>query len=168
MPTSKKKIIIPVALVLTLFLVAIGIYLKINNQPQDTSPMPSPQSSQSSMPVSSRTTSSSTTTTVQIQNPNISITLNSPIDGQVFTDTITIRTVVSGTNNGTCTARFTNDNGQVKTYEAEIVQAATYFACGGFDVPQTDFETKGDWMVQVIVNSVDGSSKSATRRISIQ
>lgn len=171
---KKKKSSVAIATSIILAILLIGAFFLFRNNSSDETkksdskkPSTTSKTSPKSNGGSSASTTDSTTDSGPDENNNITIALNSPIQGQTFSGIIVVRTVVTGTSEGKCTATFTQENSVDVVVEAAIIQAPTYKTCEGFDVDRSKFPRGGTWSVQVKVKSGKSEGKSEKREFTI-
>lgn len=86
--------------------------------------------------------------------------------GQVGTQ-ISVRTLVNGTDSGTCDMVFTKSGATTVTKTFDITQGATEHLCNG-DINTSDFGTSGEWDLTVTAKASGVSSKPATQKVMVQ
>jgi len=82
-------------------------------------------------------------------NVPISITITSL---QIVSNSINIGTLVDGTNTGTCTLQFIQDNYIGYSLQVNVIQQNNLYTCNGFSV-NTDNIPTGSWSVKVLLNN---------------
>lgn len=75
--------------------------------------------------------------------------------------TVSVRTIVTGTIDGTCTMKFTKDS-QTISKDFPIVQGPTAATCNG-DIAASEFSASGDWQLSVTAKN----SAAATQTVSV-
>lgn len=115
---------------------------------------------------STRPLEESTTTSLVLQ--NISISLSTPFANQKFNnESVPVRAIIAGATTGTCELKFSKAGSKSFEFEAPIISAPTYFTCQGFDIEPSNFKEKGEWTLELSVNSANGKSVSEKRKIEI-
>ena len=80
---------------------------------------------------------------------------------------LNVRTIITGTNNGTCTVTLTKTGQPTVTKTFPIIVQATYSTCQQSDVAASDFSVDGDWALSVIASNSSSTSKAATGSVTI-
>ncbi len=115
------------------------------------------------------TTSSTSSPNTQSPSPKkISVTLTTPINNDEYSGRpVTVRAILDGATQGTCTVIFSKKGEKDVTATAPIIQAPTYYTCEGFDIEESKFPSKGQWNVKVSVESSDARGESEQRKITV-
>lgn len=78
----------------------------------------------------------------------VTITSARTSDGKVR-----VRALVSGLKSGYCTATFEKSGVRSVEQTVPIGIVTSYYACQGFDIPVSQFPSKGTWTVEVMASS---------------
>jgi len=82
-------------------------------------------------------------------------------------DPVIVRAIIDGATNGTCTLTLTQGDHKIeKTAPATVV--TSYAGCEGFDVPKSEFPSKGEWSAVVSFQSNTASGVSQTVKVNVQ
>lgn len=70
-----------------------------------------------------------------------------------------VRAIIEGATTGTCTLNL-SQNGNVKTFTANIINLGNYYGCEGFSVPVSSLSA-GNWQLELLVanQNAKGSAK---------
>ena len=99
--------------------------------------------------------------------PSTSSSLSTEITmAQQSNDQITIRAIVQGTTEGTCTLTLTRGSHTI-TRTAPVGVQASYALCQGFNIPVTQIPEKGQWKAKVTVTSGDKTSAPSEKQFQV-
>lgn len=76
--------------------------------------------------------------------------------------TVSVRTIVTGTPDGSCTMKFTKGGQTTLSKDFPIVQGPTAATCNG-DIAASEFSASGDWQLSVTAKN----STAATQTVSV-
>jgi cytoskeletal protein RodZ len=96
---------------------------------------------------------------------NLNVTITR-VTNATSTQPLSVRTLVTGTTSGTCTATFTM-NGQSSISKNTSVDFQATSASCSFDIPASDFTASGNWNMSIIVTSGGQNSAPATQTVEI-
>jgi hypothetical protein len=80
---------------------------------------------------------------------------------------LSVRTLVSGTTTGVCTATFTKAGQAAVTKDFPIVFEATSASCSGMDIPASSFPASGEWSMSIIAKNGSNVSAPATQAVGV-
>jgi len=80
---------------------------------------------------------------------------------------VNVRTIITGTNSGTCTVTLTRSGQTTITKTFPIIVQATYSTCQQADIAASDFSADGDWNYSVTATNGTSTSKAATGSVTI-
>ena len=167
--TGRKKATIAIV-VAVVIIVLIITFLIINKDEEKTNSEKSSSKNNTTTTVqaSKPTTPREESTTTVLSLDGVSISLSTPFEGQGFQNSpVTVRAIIEGATSGTCNLKFTRSGASSIELEAPIISGPTYFTCEGFDVEASRFTEKGEWELELKVNSNDGKSGSEKRMITV-
>jgi hypothetical protein len=75
---------------------------------------------------------------------------------------LNIRTIITGTTNGTCTVELTKSGQPTVKKTFPIIVQATYSTCQQADIAASEFSVDGDWALSVTASNTTSTSKPAT------
>lgn len=80
---------------------------------------------------------------------------------------LNVRTIITGTNSGTCTVTMTKNGQTTITKTFPIIVQATYSTCQQADIAASEFSVDGDWSYNVTATNGTANSKAATGNVTI-
>lgn len=156
---TRKGIQAKPLLVVALFLalaVLLGAYLRSNNKQTDDSNAPTAESDELE---GIRATNPDTSEKPNSETPEGEVAGSMPSRDSKISVTVTqtewnaekviVRAIVDGITKGQCTATFSKAGQKSISKTAPIGIVTSYYACQGFDVPVSQFPSKGSWEVEV-------------------
>ena len=75
-----------------------------------------------------------------------------------------VRAIIDGATTGNCTLNL-SQNGNVKTFTANVVNLGTYYSCEGFSVPLSSLGA-GNWQLELLVAN-ESAKGSVTQEVTI-
>lgn len=75
-----------------------------------------------------------------------------------------VRAIIDGATTGTCTLNL-SQNGNIKTFTANVVNLGTYYSCEGFSVPVASLGA-GNWQLELLVANQNAKG-SVTQKVTI-
>lgn len=175
-----KKLIIPGIVIVLLLLIGGGIFWQQQAERDNASPTPSPDS------ITNPTDSNVNKIDYSPSDPSANDEINqrkdsgsvapTPPSNTGISATITradvspegilqVRVLISGSSEGTCTARLTKGEGAI-TKEVPVIIKGTFVTCDGFDIPKGEL-TSGEWQLAITVTNTNGTSSPATQAVQI-
>lgn len=80
---------------------------------------------------------------------------------------LNIRTIITGTNRGTCKVELKKDGQPTITKTFPIIVQATYSTCQQADIAADQFSVDGEWSLSVTASNDTSSSKPATSTVRV-
>lgn len=140
------------------------------SQPQATNSVnynpPTPSEQQQQQDTKSQILQQDQTRNNPPSNAEITVTLSRANQGGTGLP-LNIRTIISGTNTGTCTVTLTKDGQPTVTKTFPITFQATYATCQQSDIAASTFSTNGDWALSITASNGTTTSKPATGTVTI-
>lgn len=99
-------------------------------------------------------------------NNSISLTISRVSQLSVGGD-VQIRTIITGTDSGTCKVTFSNGS-QSFSESYSVVVSATYSTCSNANVPVSNFSQSGPWNLAIIVTDGNNSSPSVEGSVNVE
>jgi cytoskeletal protein RodZ len=81
---------------------------------------------------------------------------------------LNIRTVITGTSNGTCQVTLTKSGQTTVTKTFPVVFEATSASCDAANIAASEFSAEGDWQLKVIVVNDSQQSNTVEQTVSIK
>ena len=78
-----------------------------------------------------------------------------------------VNALVSGTTSGSCKLVLSNGSNKIEK-TAGVGLQVSYYICQGFSVPTSEVVPKGEWNALIELSSPDGSTKSETKKVTVQ
>jgi hypothetical protein len=97
---------------------------------------------------------------------NISVTISRINQGGKSLP-LNVRTIINGTNSGTCTVTLTKSGQPTVTKTFPIIVQATYSTCQQADIAASEFSVDGDWNYSVTAANGSSTSNAATGSVTI-
>lgn len=103
---------------------------------------------------------SANTTTSSSTNQNLAITVSRPVNNDTLplSETLEIRSVISGATSGTCNLTASGPNGKSVTKSVSVMAQPTYGSCS-IDIASSELSA-GDWQIAMTVTSGSNTGKT--------
>lgn len=103
---------------------------------------------------------SANTTTSSSANQNLAITVSRPVNNDTLplSETLEIRSVISGATSGTCNLTASGPNGKSVTKSVGVTAQPTYGSCS-IDIANSELAV-GDWQIAMMVTSGSNTGKT--------
>lgn len=80
---------------------------------------------------------------------------------------LNIRTIINGTNSGTCTIQLTKSGQPMVKKTFPVIVQATYSTCQQADIAASEFKVDGDWSYSITATNGTTTSNAATGSVTI-